>query len=155
MIKRLLSAFLMLTLLTGFLTACGGDDDDDDDDAAEAVEDAVEEEEGGDEEAMEGDDSGRGPAAQAFCDDLNDDEPGDTPVAEVEASVALAIEAQAEIADPEVAAAVQGFIDVGTYLIENENEGGDGVVTSAEGQAAAEEFPELLDASQLLVTYCS
>jgi hypothetical protein len=56
MFKRLLAAFALLTLLTGFVTACGGDDDDDDE-AADVVEDEGGDEEGGeeagDEEATE------------------------------------------------------------------------------------------------------
>jgi len=165
--KRLLTALFALALLTGF-AACGDDDDDDVDAAEESLEDteddAASEDSGGeesgddasmDDETAEGSDAAEGASnpTDEFCADFNESEGGDTSVEEVQASLELLLAAQADAADQEVVDAMQLLADFTQYALDNDD--GDGVITDAEVQAAAEQFPTFEDAIQVVATYCA
>lgn len=150
-IKRLLSALALLALLTGFVAACGDDDGGgavaSDDDAEEAVDEGAEDE--GAEEQAEVDD-----ALAAFCADLNEPDDGsDQPIANIEAKRDLASAAQTAVETPEESDALQLIVDFAQYVIDNDD--GDGVITSAEAEAAFPEFPTIEDAFGVLTQTCS
>jgi hypothetical protein len=89
----------------------------------------------------------------AFCADFNSSDGGDTPIEEVQASLDLAAAAQAEATTPEGGDALQALVDFAQYAIDNDD--GDGVITDAETQAAAEAFPTIEDAIAVVTEGCS
>lgn len=164
MSKRLLGALFALFFLLGFTAACGDDEDDGGNDAAEEIDSGDEgsEEEPSDEEGApedeeatdDGEASDIGPATEAFCIEFNEEsDEEDTPVEEIEASIERAGAAQAEIADQEVVDAIQALGEFGRYLVDNDD--GDGIVTQAETEAAAAEFPDLGASVQVITAFCS
>lgn len=154
LLRKLLTALAALTLLTGFV-ACGDDDDDDDavsvqDSGDEADADAVDDDMADDEAAD--DDGVSGPTA-AFCADWDETSSGeDTPVDDVQTSHDLAVSAQEEVPSQEVADALQLLVDFSQYVLDNDD--GDGVITTAELQAAAEQFPTFEDAAGVVNEFC-
>lgn len=140
MLKRLLTAFAVLALMTGFIAACG--DDDDDDVATDDTEETT------DDEMVDG-----GEPITDFCADVNEPSEGDTPIEDVQTSRDTAAAAQAAVDDPELADAIGMLVDFADYAIDNDD--GDGVVTDAEVAAAAAEFPTLEDAFAVVSEACS
>jgi hypothetical protein len=115
-LKRLLAALAVVTLLTGFVAACGGDDDNKDDGgaiAADASGDA-----GGADAADDtaADDSG-GDAKATFCADFGDRSGGDTPVDQVQESITKLNAAAAE-APEDVASAIGIFANIAQQAID-------------------------------------
>jgi len=156
-LKRVLVALCALTLLTGFVAGCGDDDDDDltvEEESGESDESADVAEDEAMDQVAEGSDAAEGASnpTDEFCAEFMEDSGGDTPIEDVEGSIERASAAQADAADQEVIDALQVLIDVSRYAIENDD--GDGVITDAEVQAAAEAFPTLEDAIAVVNTYC-
>lgn len=128
-LRRVLTAVALLTLLTGFLSACG-----DDDDAEETADDSSS-------------------AQDEFCADFNEGGGGDQAIETVQTSLDLAVAAQEDARTEEGAEAVGVLVEFAEYVIDNDD--GDGIVTDAEVQAAVPEIEGIEDALALVTERCA